>query len=431
MARPADMTDTRSPGQFLKAFGPGLLLAAVAVGVSHLVQSTRAGAMYGLAMLVFIVLAIAMKYPAYRFAPLYTAATGATMVEGFRRQGLWALVLFGLMIFLHVFVGIAAVTLVTAGLAKTTLHLGAGPVAIAAGILLVTATLLIIGHYHWLDLFMKLLMVVLTLSTVAATALVVPLIDWPHAGPLWPRHFDRSTIMFTAALIGWMPAPLEAAVIHTMWSQAKVRDTGYQPSVREAAIDFHIGYFSTLLLAICFLLLGTGVMHGSGAVFAESPAGFAAQVIDLYGQTLGPWSRPLIGSAAFAVMFSTIIAALDGFARIFTTMIVSLRRPGEPDRGNEMHSRNSLYVGSMLVIGAGALSILMFFLTSFKTLIDIATTISFLTTPVLALLIHRAMMSGYVPAGMRPGRGMWSYSILCIALMTTFAVGYIILLINR
>ena len=34
----------------LSSLGPGLLFAAVSVGLSHLVQSTRAGAMYGLAL---------------------------------------------------------------------------------------------------------------------------------------------------------------------------------------------------------------------------------------------------------------------------------------------------------------------------------------------------------------------------------------------
>ena len=50
-----------------------------------------------------------------------------------------------------------------------------------------------------------------------------------------------------------------------------------------------------LLLAICFLMLGTGVMHGKGLAFEESAGGFAAQIIALYTQTLGEWSRPLIG----------------------------------------------------------------------------------------------------------------------------------------
>lgn len=425
------MAEPKSQGNFLKAFGPGLLLAAVAVGVSHLVQSTRAGAMYGTGMMIFIVLAIAIKYPFYRFAPQFTAITGVSMVEGFRRQGMWALVLFALMIVLHVFIGIAAVSLVTAALAKTTFHLAASPIAIAAFVLMTTTGLLIIGRYHWLDLFMKVLMIVLTLSTVAATLLVIPLIDWSLSGHLWPENFDMTTLLFIAALVGWMPAPLEAAVIHTLWSQAKAQDTGYRPSVREVSIDFHIGYLATLILAACFLLLGTGVMHGSGVTFEESPAGFAAQVISLYEQTLGSWSRPLIGTAAFAVMFSTIIAALDGFSRIFTTMVLLFQGTEKSDLSSKIHSRNVYYIGSMLIISSGALAILMFLMTSFKTLIDMATTISFLTMPVLAFLIHRAIMGPSVPADAKPGRGMWTYSVFCITTMIIFAVGYIIILINR
>ena len=37
--------------------GPGLLFAATSIGVSHLVQSTRAGATSGILMLLFVLLA--------------------------------------------------------------------------------------------------------------------------------------------------------------------------------------------------------------------------------------------------------------------------------------------------------------------------------------------------------------------------------------
>ena len=38
----------------LKSIGPGLLYPGAAVGVSHLVQSTRAGAKYGLIMILVV-----------------------------------------------------------------------------------------------------------------------------------------------------------------------------------------------------------------------------------------------------------------------------------------------------------------------------------------------------------------------------------------
>ncbi len=431
---PADVPEARpsSPERhFLKALGPGLLLAAVAVGVSHLVQSTRAGAVYGFAMLPFIVAAVATKYPTYRFAPQYTQATGVSMVEGFRRQGLWALTLFALVFSIPAFVAVAAVTIVTAGVAKTAFYLGAGPANITVVILVITAVLLITGRYHWLDLLVKPLMLVLTVTTVAAAVLVIPYIDWSRSGDLWPTAFDMRTILFTAALIGWMPAPLESAVIHTLWLRAKVQDTAYRPSGRESSIDFHIGYVATLLLAVCFLVLGAGVMHGKGLQFEESAGGFAAQVMALYTETLGDWSRPLIAAAALAVMYSTVIAAIDGFSRITASIISCFQGPEKPHQPRGLDPWNVLYVVSIVMFCVGAVMITLFFLRSFKTLIDIATTLSFLTTPVLAFLIHRSIMSADVPAEAKPGRAFWGYSVFCIGVLTAFAVGYLFLLVVR
>ena len=82
---------------FWMAFGPGLLFAGAAVGVSHLVQSTRAGATYGLAMIAVVILASVVKFPAFRFGPQYAAATGHSLLDGYRRQGRWTLVVVSLL----------------------------------------------------------------------------------------------------------------------------------------------------------------------------------------------------------------------------------------------------------------------------------------------------------------------------------------------
>ena len=53
---------------WMARLGPGLMLAAAAVGVSHLVQSTRAGADFGLSFVWLVILISFLKYPAFRFA---------------------------------------------------------------------------------------------------------------------------------------------------------------------------------------------------------------------------------------------------------------------------------------------------------------------------------------------------------------------------
>jgi len=101
----------------LKALGPGFLFAAVSIGVSHLVQSTRAGAGHGLTLVVVIVVAMVLKYPLFEFGHRYAAATGTSLLEGYRKQGKWTLVVYLGLTLGTMFTVLAAVTAVTAALA--------------------------------------------------------------------------------------------------------------------------------------------------------------------------------------------------------------------------------------------------------------------------------------------------------------------------
>jgi Mn2+/Fe2+ NRAMP family transporter len=61
-------------------------MAAAAIGVSHLVQSTRAGAEFGFALVWAVVLANIFKYPFLEFGPRYALATGKNMIEGYAKM---------------------------------------------------------------------------------------------------------------------------------------------------------------------------------------------------------------------------------------------------------------------------------------------------------------------------------------------------------
>ena len=60
-----------------QSVGPGIMYAGAAIGVSHLVQSTRAGAGYGFALVWAVIVVHLFKYPFFEFAHRYTAAIGA------------------------------------------------------------------------------------------------------------------------------------------------------------------------------------------------------------------------------------------------------------------------------------------------------------------------------------------------------------------
>ncbi|RMH42587.1 MAG: divalent metal cation transporter [Deltaproteobacteria bacterium] len=411
---------------FWQAFGPGVLFAGAAVGVSHLVQSTRAGASFGFALAGVVVVANLAKYPAFRFGPEYAAATGTSLLEGYRRRGRWALALYAALTVGTMFTVQAAVTIVTAGLAKVLFGLDASAGAIAAALTAVCAGLLAAGRYRWLDRIGKWVVAVLTVSTVAATALALGRIDW-GAVPFWPdrRLVEPASLAFVAALIGWMPSAIDVAVWQSLWTLARERDTGHRPTRGESLLDFHIGYIGTAVLALCFVTLGAAVMYGRGVAFASTAGGFAAQVIALYTDMLGEWAEPIIGAAAFSVMFSTTLTVVDGFPRALSVLVERFRGPEAPGSAGEGRDARGVYWAALAVLGVGSVVIIYRFLADLKALVDLATILSFLTAPVLAWLNHRCITGAEVPEEARPSRALAAASWAGIAFLAGAALLYL------
>ncbi len=407
-----------------QVLGPGLLFAAAAVGVSHLVQSTRAGAQYGLGLVGLIILANAVKYPAFRFGPHYAAATGVSLLDGYRRQGRWALVLYAVLTVGTMFTVQAAVTFVTAALAIATLGLTVSPIVVSVLLLAVCGLLLAVGNYRWLERVTKVLVGVLTIATVAATLAALPRVDFSTARAVPISGFwDATTVAFVAALVGWMPSAIDVAVWQSLWTIERQGQRPPSMRLRETMLDFHVGYIGTALLAVCFVIMGAGVMHGSGARFSPSAGGFAAQVIGLYTQTLGGWARPVIGVSAFFVMFSTTLTVADGFPRALAALVARFRGPeqvGDPGSGR------AGYLVSMAVLMFGSVVVIAALLRSLKLLVDVATTLSFMTAPILAWMNHRAITGDEVPADGRPARWLRVMSACAIGVLSAFAVAYVV-----
>jgi Mn2+/Fe2+ NRAMP family transporter len=433
----------KAPAQarsFWSAFGPGLLFAGAAVGVSHLVQSTRAGAMFGLSMLIVVVLANVVKFPAFRFGPQYAAATGHSLLDGYRRQGRWTLVVFTLLTLCTMFTITAVVTLVSAGVAiawlgldpflASTVGAAKGPVLVSAVLLVVCASLLSCGGYVWLDRFIKVVIPILSLCTVWAMITQWDNINWSW-GALLPSGavFDVAGIAFCVALIGWMPSAIDISVWSSLWTLARADHSDVKPQPRDVLLDFDAGYLATLLLALAFVLLGTGLMHGQGLTFENNASKFAAQVIDLYTASLGGWARPVIGTAAFLVMLSTVVTVVDAFPRVLAALVVQLRLAFSPDTKADpavpLEGDRHVYRAAFAVLCAGALAILLWGMSSFTALVDLATTLSFLTAPVLSYFNHRAIHAPEVPKHLQPGPVMTAWSWAAILLQAAFAAYFV------
>jgi len=402
----------------MQRLGPGLLWAGTAVGVSHLVQSTRAGVGYGLTLWWVVLAAHALRYPAFEAGPRYASATGKSLLDGYRQQGRWTLALFGLMTLATMGIVQAAVTLVTAGMASALITDRLSPVQWSAVLSVVAGVVVAVGRYTVLDRLMKAMMLVLSLTTLGAVVLLLPHVEGA-ALSLWPPlpTLDPANIAFLVAFVGWMPAPFDTSVWHSQWSVEKAHTEGKVP-FKEARFDFHVGYAGTAVLALCFLFLGAGVLHGTGQEVPVAAPAFAAMLVDVYASILGPAARPVILLAAFTTMLSTTLAVTDGYPRAMAGALAAWRGEDAPERPAERR-------GTLLLLLALAMGVIVWFAANLKGLVDFATTVSFVFTPLLAVFNYRSLRLPGVPEGFRLSvAGIWAHR-LAIGAMSLGSLAYL------
>ena len=410
---------------FLVSFGPGLLWAGSAIGVSHLVQSTRAGATAGFALTGVIIFALVLKYPFFEFGPRYAAATGESLVEGYRRIGRWALWLYLLIMLSTVVFTNAAILLFTEALFQYALGTSFSPTLASAVIYAGCLLLLWVGHYKALDLAIKVVVLVLALSTLVAASLILPQADFSDLSllPLAPSG-GTVTLAFMIALAGWMPVGIEAATLSSLWTLAKDKSTNVRTSVSTARLDFNIAYVGTGVLAFAFLILGAVVMYGSGEEFSPSPAGFSTQLIALYESTLGGWAGPIVVTAAVTAMFSTTLTVMDGYPRAIDRAIKVIKTD-DPDQTANADISEPYWIA---LIGIGVLMtvFLHLFVSSLTQMIDFVTIISFMTGPILGYLNLKAVTSPNVPKEHQPGKAMVAFSYFGLVSMVVVAIIFLV-----
>jgi Mn2+/Fe2+ NRAMP family transporter len=398
-----------------RLLGPGMMYAGAAVGVSHLVQSTRAGSDYGWTLWWVILFSNFIKYPFFQFGPRYAAATGNCLLHGYRHLGNYALIIFITITILTMFAIQAAVTVVTAGLCENVIPLGLSAPAWSVILLLSCGLMLIWDNYQLISRVVKGVILLLTVATlvclVMAKRTTAEMVAMPEFS--WSSTTD---LLFVVALMGWMPAPIDISVWHSGWSKERDQVNKTKTSLKDQLFDFNVGYIGTALLAICFLGLGAIIMHRSGREFSGSAAGFAKDLIELFTQTLGPWSYPFILTAAFATMFSTTLTLLDAFPRSLRTSFNLLLKT-QPNKWQ--------YNFWLLITIAGTSALLFFFMQNMKGMVDLATTISFVVAPVLAILNTKAILSSEVAGAFRPGRGMVLFAGVGIAFLSIFSLYFI------
>ena len=223
-----------SKPNFWACFGPGLLWAAAAVGVSHLVQSTRAGGGFGFGFTFIILITLILKFPFFEFGPRYAAATDESLVEGYARTGRWALWLYLVITLATALIVWAAIVLFTAFLLNYAFGLGLSLPVAGAIILIAGGALLRIGQYRALDMAIKVIMALLALSTLTAAIVAIPRADLSSLALVPQVEWTLPQVGFLLALVGWMPSAVDISVWSSLWTLAKDRARGERTSLDHA-----------------------------------------------------------------------------------------------------------------------------------------------------------------------------------------------------
>ena len=400
---------------FLRALGPGLLMASAAIGVSHFVQSTRAGADYGLIALIFILAATLFKYPFFEFGHRFAGATKKNLLDAYLALGKKYLILF---LLLNVITGvgsIAAVTFVTASIFQNLT--GYQSITFwSACIFIVSMIILLKGQYSWLDRIIKFLMVILIITTIIAFFAALEKGVAYQESFISPSIFTWASLPFLIALMGWMPGPIEMSAWQSLWVQERERTEKMKFNFQEISFDFNFSYLLTVITAVLFLSLGYFTMHGTGESFSAKGAVFAGQVIELYTRAIGEWTKPIIGLAAFAEMFSTSFTLVDAYPRALSTglhAIIRLR--------NEKITRGIITILCCLI----SLIIIGVFTSSLKVLVDVVTSIAFIAAPIFAWLNYKVITSALTPKQYQPQKWLLILGKLGLTYLVIFGILYI------
>ena len=397
----------------IKKLGPGLLFAGAAIGVSHLVQSTRAGADFGWGLVWALLIINVFKYPFFQYGPRYAISTGKTLLDGYYRLGKGYLWFYFILNFATMFTIQTAVTIVTAGLASELFGLTENMVIWSVIITVFCSLILIFGKYKTLDKVIKVIIIVLAISSVLA--LLIAFSNNDNSISI-KQIFPRSEgLLFLIAFMGWMPAPLDISIWHSIWTLEKNKIQKTKVKIVDSMFDFNVGYITTVILGLCFIGLGALVMYGSGESFSNQGGVFAKQLINLYTSNLGQGAYLIIAVAAFTTMFSTTITTLDASPRAMSKTIQLLFK-----------KEKDFYITWIIILAVGTSLIFIFLLSEMGKLVQIATVLSFITAPIYAFLNYKLVNSDQVPKNLQPSKKLKFLSNLGLIFLTGFTLFYLL-----
>ncbi len=411
-----------NPRRFLTGLGPGMIMAATAIGTSHIVLAPVAGARFGHDLLWLILFTHLFKYPAFEFGARYAVATGESLIQGF--QTLPGPKNWGLFVFLAITV-IQGMTIL-AGVMSVT----ASILVVTIGGLSYTWWLLVLGlftiamhqtgKYPALKFVSKLMLGLLAVGTLIAFVGSLP--TPADLSRMFVPVVPGGSVLLVASILGLMPTGINVAVWHSLWTVEHLKywkkDTQAPLDLlRVSRRDLAVGYGLSAVLGVMLLSLGATLLRPRGLV----PNGIevALTISRIYTELLGEWMFPVFMIAAFAAMFSSVFSVMDGFPRAFSTVLKTLF-PGHAFLSRP--SNPSYWIFMVVIFGFSLITNTL--LPNPVMVVTLVGIVSLLVAPILYSFNYYCVTRSIEDESMRPPAGLRIWALAGILFMTLAAAFY-------
>jgi Mn2+/Fe2+ NRAMP family transporter len=319
----------------LKWLGPSFLWMLSAAGSGELLFTPRIAALYGYSLLWALLAAVVLKWFINREVGRFSVCTGAKILEGFRRlpgPKNWAV---WLILLPQVVVAIATVAGLSGAAATALILVTGGTVQLWTVIIIaVTAAIVFLGQYKYVEKISSYVGVARTIAVVTAAILVFPNLKNLGAGlvPQIPADVQYQEIL---PWLGFMLAGAAGLMWYSYWVEA--RGYGAAALKQEEPLDFNeisqeerknlrgwitlmtlsntLAVVGALLAALAFLILGGELLRPEGLVPKENQV--AETLGNLLGNLWGPFGFWFMIAIVFITFCSTTLSVQDGFGRMF------------------------------------------------------------------------------------------------------------------
>jgi manganese transport protein len=341
--RPAPTT----PLGIARQLGPGLIISAIIVGSGELIVTPKLGAAQGFTLLWFIVIGCLLKVFVQLELGRHALAKGVTTLEAMNGiPGPRLVVSWLVWLWLAMYVGLVfQIAGMVGGLADVFAIAGVPlpPAWLAVLVGAVTAILLVVGRYRFIESFSTALVALFTLCTVVAVAVLqtTPFaVTSAQLSEGFQFHLPASFNTAFAAF-GIIGVGASELIYYPYWCLEKGYGRSVGPNdgspewgmrargwLRVMNVDVWLSFVLYTTATLAFYVLGAAILHGKGLVVEDRR--MIETLSHMYRDTFGEWSLWLFLAGAFAVLYSTVFGATASNARLFADALAVFKVKSYP-----------------------------------------------------------------------------------------------------